>query len=236
MIIGSRRRLASIENSPVLTLGGNNIKRVYQKKSLGMILDDQLKWNKHNEMQCKTISNNIALLKRAKLFVNRDSLIKIFNALVWPHFNYCSTIWNDGCCSIIDKLFILQKRAARVITGDTYEVRSMQTLDSLNWLPIEELLKQRQLIMTFKVLTDRSPRYLGKLFSVSQNDNYNLRSNQIKLNLPKPKTNFLKRSFSYRAAKSWNELPSETTENYNNLSILSFKRQLLNSSVSIHCK
>ena len=77
---------------------------------------------------------------------------------------------------------------------------------------------------------------LEKLFSVSQNDNYNLRSNQIKLNLPKPKTNFLKRSFSYRAAKSWNELPSETTENYNNLSILSFKRQLLNSSVSIHCK
>ncbi len=125
-----------------------------------MILDDQLKWNKHNEMQCKTISNNIALLKRAKLFVNRDSLIKIFNALVWPHFNYCSTIWNDGCCSIIDKLFILQKRAARVITGDTYEVRSMQTLDSLNWLLIEELLKQRQLIMTFKVLTDRSPQYL----------------------------------------------------------------------------
>ena len=236
MIIGSRRRLASIENSPVLTLGGNNIKRVYQKKTLGMILDDQLKWNKHNEMQCKTISNNIALLKRAKLFVNRDSLIKIFNALVWPHFNYCSTIWNDGCCSIIDKLFILQKRAARVITGDTYEVRSMQTLDSLNWLPIEELLKQRQLIMTFKVLTGRLPRYLGKLFSVSQNDNYNLRSNQIKLNLPKPKTNFLKRSFSYRAAKSWNELPSENTENYNNLSILSFKRQLLNSSVSIHCK
>ena len=112
----------------------------------------------------------------------------------------------------------------------------MQTLDSLNWLPIEELLKQRQLIMTFKVLTGRLPRYLGKLFSVSQNDNYNLRSNQIKLNLPKPKTNFLKRSFSYRAAKSWNELPSENTENYNNLSILSFKRQLLNSSVSIHCK
>ena len=137
-------------------------------------------------------------------------------------------------CACASKLFILQKRAARVITGDTYEVRSMQTLDSLNWLPIEELLKQRQLIMTFKVLTGRSPQYLGKLFSVSQNDNYNLRSNQIKLNLPKPKTSFLKRSFSYRAAKSWNELPSETTENYNNFSILSFNRQLLNSLIRIN--
>ena len=53
-------------------------------------------------------------------------------SLMWPHFNYCSTIWNDGCCLIIDKLFKLQKRAARVITGDTYDVRSTQTLDSLN--------------------------------------------------------------------------------------------------------
>ena len=65
--------------------------------------------------------------------------------------------------------------------------------------------------MTFKILTCRPPQYLEKLFSVSQNGNYNLRSK-----LPKPKTNFLK-SFSYRAAKSWNEPPSGTNENYNNL-------------------
>ena len=142
----------------------------------------------------------------------------MYNVLVWPHFNYCSTIWNDGCYSIIEKLF------------------KLQTLDSLNWLPLEELLKQREVIMTFKILTGRSPQYLEKLFSISQNDNYNLRSNQTKLKLPKPKTNFLKRSFSYRAAKAWNELPSGTTKNYNNLLILSFKRQLLSSHVPAHCK
>jgi hypothetical protein len=58
-------------------------------------------------------------LKRARSFVPRETLIEMYNALVWPHFNYCSTIWNDGSCSIIDKLFKLQKKAARVITGDT---------------------------------------------------------------------------------------------------------------------
>ena len=200
-----------------------------------MIVDEQLKWDKHNDKQFKIISNNIALLKRARSFVSRDSLIKMYIALVWPYFN-CSTIWNDGCYSIIDKLFKLQKRAARVITGDTYDVRFMQTLDSLDWLPLEELLKQREVIMTFKILTGRSPQYLEKLFSISKNDNYNLKSNQTKLKLPKPKTNFLKRSFSYRAAKSCNELPSGTTQNYNNLSILSFKRQLLSSHVPTHCK
>jgi hypothetical protein len=185
-----------------------------------------MKWDKHNDVQCKVISNKIALLKRARSFVPIETLIEMYNALVWPHFNYCSTIWNDESCSIIDKLFKLQKRAARVITGDTYDVRSTQILNNLNWLPIEELLKKREVIMTFKALTGRLPQYLVKLFTRCQNNNYNLRSNQTKLALPKPKTNFLKRSFSYRAAKSWNELSSETIENYNELSILSFKRRL----------
>jgi hypothetical protein len=41
MLIGSRSRLASFYNNPVLTLGDRHIKRVYYKKSLGMILDYQ---------------------------------------------------------------------------------------------------------------------------------------------------------------------------------------------------
>ena len=114
-------------------------------------------------------------------------------------------------------------------TGDTYDVRSMQTLDSLDWLPLEKLLKQREVIMTFKALTSRSLRYLKTLISANQNDNYNLRSNETKSKLLKPKTNFLKEVFSYRAAKSWNEPLSETTENHNNTSTSSYKRQLFNS-------
>ncbi len=71
MLIGSRLRLASINNSPNLKPGHTcrHIKRVYYKKSQGMVFDEQLKWGKHNEVQCKKISNSMALLKRARPFV-----------------------------------------------------------------------------------------------------------------------------------------------------------------------
>jgi hypothetical protein len=46
-----------------------------------MILDEQLKWNKHNYAQCKVISNKIALLKRARSFVPSETLIEMYNAL-----------------------------------------------------------------------------------------------------------------------------------------------------------
>ena len=69
---------------------------------------------KNDRMQLKYIQS-IALLKRARPFVPRHTLIKMYNAFVLPHFNYCSTIWNDGSCTIINKLSKLQRRAARVI-------------------------------------------------------------------------------------------------------------------------
>ena len=44
--------------------------------------------------------------------------------------------------------------------------------------------------------------------NLNENDNYQLRSNNRSIYLPKPKTNFLKNSFSYRGAMSWNNLPN----------------------------
>ena len=48
----------------------------------------------------------------------------------------------------------------------------------------------------------------------------------IKLSLPRPETNFLKRSFSHRAAKGWNKLSDEITKNIQNLSLPYLKRLL----------
>ena len=59
--------------------------------------------------------------------------------------------------------------------------------------------------MAFKALKGMVPNYLTELFSTSDNATYvySLRSNSGKLYLDEPKPNFLKRSFSYRAAMSW---------------------------------
>ena len=57
----------------------------------------------------------------------------------------------------------------------------------------------------FKILNGDAPSYLQNLFSV-HGSGYNLRNSEIKLNLPKPRTNYLKRSFCYSGALLWNNL------------------------------
>ena len=53
--------------------------------------------------------------------------------------------------------------------------------------------------------------------------NYNLRNSEGKLALPKPRTNYLKRSFSYRGDTLWNHLLSSLK---NVGSVDQFKRNL----------
>ena len=152
MLIGSQQRLDKFLETPNILYGEHQIKRVREKTVLGLIIDDQLKWNRHNDEQCKKISKSIALLRKAKDFASQEELVTIYNSLVLPHFNYCSTIWNDNNKSHIDKLWKLQKRAARVITSSDYTIRSSQVFETLQWHPIKNLMDKRDLTMMFKVL------------------------------------------------------------------------------------
>ena len=83
--------------------------------------------------------------------------------------------------------------------------------------------------MMFKILKNMAPNYLTTMFRKCDNSNYSLRSNNLKLSLPKAKADFLRRSFSYCAAIAWTSLPSEfLSEVDKSQSYLSF-RNLLNN-------
>ncbi len=125
MLIGSKHRIDAISESPKILYGEYQLKRVKEKNVLGLIIDDQLKWNKHNVEHCKTISKSIALLRKAKNYISQEVLVTMYNSLVLPHFNYCSTIWHDhNNIQNIENLLKLQKRAARIITSSDYSIRS----------------------------------------------------------------------------------------------------------------
>ena len=69
----------------------------------------------------------------------------------------------------------------------------------------------------YKILNKGNmPSYLTSLFSARTLE-YDFRNNHCKLNIPKPRTNYLKRSICYSGAVLWNNLPREI-RNLSNLS------------------
>jgi hypothetical protein len=77
-------------------------------------------------------------------------------------------------------------------------------------------------ILMYKFTNNLTPMYLQDLF-VTRVSHYSLRDSEGKLFLPKPRTDYLKRSFSYSGASLWNSLPESLRSS---LSLSSFKRSL----------
>ena len=77
--------------------------------------------------------------------------------------------------------------------------------------------------MRFKALTEGRNTYLQELFTKCNNNEYSFRSNNSKLALLKPKTNFLKRSFSQRTAQEWNELLNSINENVDEIYLAAYR-------------
>ena len=121
-----------------------------------------------------------------------------------PHFDYCSPVWDCGYLS--DKLQKLQNRAARIITKSHFDTNSDHLLSNFDWERLFLRRKKQKALMMFKSMNGLAPEYLQSLFS-QRRSVYNLRDSEGKLTLPKPSTNYLKRSFSYSGAMLWNNMP-----------------------------
>ena len=215
MIIGSRYRLSKIEDDPKIRLGENNIKRVKQAKTLGIVIDEQLLWkNQINKIAIKA-SKGIGMLRRMKAYVPLHTLETVYNALIMPHFDYCSLVWENCSKHLQDKIQKLQNRAARIITGKTYDIRSSEILENLGWQTLLERRQSKKALFMHKIRNnDGLPEGLTSMFTMTNNSNYNLRSNEIDFAMSKPNTNYLKKSFSYSGASFWNSLPKKAKLNH----------------------
>ena len=64
----------------------------------------------------------------------------------------------------------------------------MQRVVCRDLSPIKDNLDERDLVMTFKAIKGIVPDYLMPTINLNENDNYQLRSNNRNIYLPKPKS------------------------------------------------
>ena len=90
----------------------------------------------------------------------------------------------------------------------SYDTDASVLLDSLRWDNLSLRRQKLKLGLMSKTLKSNAPSYLQELFSI-RGTGYNLRNSEMRLNLPKPRTNYLKRSFCYSGELLWNSVPQE---------------------------
>ena len=114
--------------------------------------------------------------------------------------------WDGLGSTLLDKIQKLQNRAARIVTQSNYYTSASSLVEELGWDKVSRRWKKQKAILMFTTLNNSAPEYLRNLFT-DRNTHYSLRNADGKLNLPRPRTDYMKRSFSYCGARLWNNLP-----------------------------
>lgn len=207
MLIGAERK-----KKFNIKIDSHIIKTCKTKKFLGVQINRQLTWSDHIESLLKKIRQELNDLKQMRKFLSEEAALKIYNTAIFPHLEYCCTIW---CSSIrkdlIKKLSNEQKRAVSIISNEKVTNISSTHFHDLNFMPVKNFLKFKKLMLLFKILNIKeSPeyKYLNDFKWVDQISTKKTRnSNKCILYVPMARTEYLKNSFKVSSASLWNSLP-----------------------------
>ena len=95
MLIGSKPMIKNISAShPNVFIENQQIKQVNECKTLGATIDQHLSWKRNTDKICKKVTAGISAIRHIKSFVDQDTLVFIYNAIVRPYFDYCSEVWD----------------------------------------------------------------------------------------------------------------------------------------------
>ena len=164
MIIGTEQSLIQLGSIPKIKIKDRYLRRVEKAKALGLIIDDNFRWNRHIDYICSKVKRNI-VISRTRGSIPKRSSVQLYHSLVEPYVRYGNTIWGFCDNNLIDKLQCLQNRVSRIIAGIGYENADHPSLlKELGLLSIRQLINLDLGVLMFKVNEWLTPRPMCDMF------------------------------------------------------------------------
>ncbi|XP_068685082.1 uncharacterized protein [Montipora foliosa] len=211
---------------PSICFGQDTAQPSQTARNIGVTFDSIISMLPHINTVCKSAFYHLRNLSRIRKFISTETAKTLVHAFISSKLDHCKSLLYNLPKYAVKKLQYVQNAAARLITSSSKFNHITHILKDLHWLPINERIKFKILILTFKALHDLSPSpsYIQELISLYRPSRTLRSSTSLRLN---PTSYNLKsygsRAFAVASPQLWNDLPKEI-KNSDNLQ--TFKTRL----------
>ena len=115
----------------------------------------------HIENISKKIACAIGAIKRIRHLTPFNVLIKVYNSLVQPHFDYCNVVWGNCNKGLSEKLQRLQNRAARILMSASYDSNLDDLFRALGWRKLYYQRLEHLIKIKIKIYVNQNQIYLN---------------------------------------------------------------------------
>jgi hypothetical protein len=172
-------------------------------KFLGVIIDNDLKFNLHIRSICDKLSKSVGILYKLRQTLSTELLIQMYYSFAYPYFLYCNLIWGGTYDNHLDPLFKIQKRIVRIITKQPYLAHTTPLFHSTKILKVFDIHRFVVAQHMFKnIAHDDRQAYMRP-----NPHNYNTRHREQLL--PEfQRLTVCQHSISYEGPHVWNNIPN----------------------------
>ena len=149
-------------------------------------------------------NSTLSLKVRTFDYIEKDSFILLYKALIRPHIEYGNVIWHPFLRKDIESVENVQKRATKLVP----ELKVLTYIERLKKLKLPSLAHRRRrgdMIQTFKIIKGIEYIPSERFFKVCKESS--TRGHSLKLEKPRCKTTVRQRHFSQGIINDWNSLP-----------------------------
>lgn len=186
-----------------LVINGKEIKYATSVKFLGLIMDENLKWDKHAEHVLHKILPAVGVLKRLRYQGIPVSVRKIvYYSLIHSHLQYLCSVWGSASKTILMPLQVAQNSAIKSVFSLPRLYSTVPLYTSCKILPIKGLYIVNIIVFIFKMQFKNKQMLpvTKRTHSYSTKSSDNLFRQHIK-------TNYGKMALNFQGYKLFNSVP-----------------------------
>jgi hypothetical protein len=212
ILLGSKHQLAKMAPTKI-RVGASEIEPSTSARNIGVIFDKHMSMKDHVMATCKAANYQLRNIGQIRKYLTNQAAEKLVHAFVTSKLDYGNALLFGLPDNTIHKLQRVQNTAARIVTRTRKYDHITPVLKQLHWLPVKDRINFKIMLLTFKTLNGKGPKYISDLLTLYKPPR-SLRSGSQML-LVEPVTNLVTfggRSFSKAAPQLWNSLPLDIRE------------------------
>lgn len=131
-----------------ISINGSRLEIEKEIKYLGVVTDDNLRFDKNIDHICKKIGKKTSVLGRLRNELNNYQKLNVYRSIIEPHFTYCASILYLSNSTDTE----IQNKCMRQILRTNRFTSTVDMLNTLNLLSINQMVIFRTLIFIFKII------------------------------------------------------------------------------------
>ena len=206
LILSSKFRAEPI--FPVLTVGSDIITPTPHARNIGVTFDKFLTMSIHINDICKSAFYHLRNIARVRRYLSIHTTEQLIHAFVTIKLDNANALLYGLPKDQIGKLQRVLNSAARLLTGSHRYNHITPILIQLHWLPVEQRIIYKIILLTFKALNGLAPQYIAEMISHYEPSRCLRSSKAHLLNEPRFNVNsYGGRAFYTSSPRLWNKLP-----------------------------